>query len=85
MHVSNRASPSFLPEMVETGVDLKPGGRPFFWLLALALVVALTCVVFAAHARSRPVAACEFGAISAIGPVDQNGSGDTTPETRCLP
>ena len=71
--------------MGATGVDSKPGGRPFLWLLALALVLALTYVVFAAQAGSGPGAACEFGAISAIGPVDENGQGDTTPDARCLP
>jgi hypothetical protein len=59
--------------------------RPFLWLLALALFVALTYVVLAAQAGSQPERACEFGAISAIGPVDAAGNGDTTPEVRCLP
>ena len=71
--------------MAARGVDSKPAGGLFAWLLAVAIVVALTCVAFAAQAGSGPDAACEFGAISAIGPVDQNGNGDTTPEIRCLP
>ena len=71
--------------MAVRGVDSKPAGSLFAWLLALVIVVALTCVPFAAHAGSRPETECEFGAISAIGPVDQNGNGDATPEIRCLP
>lgn len=74
-----------LTEMTVRGVDSKPAGSLFAWLLGLAIVVALTFVSFAAHAGPRAEAACEFGAISAIGPVDQNGNGDTTPEIRCLP
>ena len=63
----------------------KPGRRPVLWLLAFVLVVTLAWVVFAAQAGSGAVPACQFGAISAIGPVDANGNGDTTPEARCLP
>ena len=59
--------------------------RPFLWLVALAIFVALTYLVLAAQAGSRPESACESGAISAIGPVDAAGNGDTTPEIHCLP
>ena len=55
------------------------------WLIAFVLVVTLAWVVFAAQAGSGAGPACQFGAISAIGPVDANGNGDTTPEARCLP
>ena len=41
-------------------------------------------VVFAQTAASRPQLDCRYGAISAIGPVDAQGHGDTTPEVACL-
>ena len=67
---------------------LKRGGWPFYWLVAIALVLTLTCVALIARASasaSGTESDCEFGAISAIGPVDATGNGDTTPEVRCIP
>ncbi len=59
-------------------------------ILALALVAAiLTSVVLLAQASasdsgSTHGADCPQGAISAIGPVDADGRGDTTPDVSCI-
>jgi hypothetical protein len=60
--------------------------RPTRWLLAFALIAALLASVafFAQGSASGSVADCPYGGISAIGPVDEQGNGDTTPDVRCL-
>jgi hypothetical protein len=52
-------------------------------LLALAVLAAFLLL---APASAAPVVPedCPVGAISAIGPVDASGRGDTTPDVRCL-
>ncbi len=53
-------------------------------LATLTLAVWLLAAV-GARALIVDEPACERGAISAIGPVDALGRGDTTPEVGCLP
>jgi hypothetical protein len=52
-------------------------------LLALAVLVS---VLMLGPASASPVApeTCALGAISALGPVDAEGNGDTTPDVRCI-
>jgi hypothetical protein len=50
-------------------------------LLALLLAVALFVSRTPASGSQRD---CEHGEISAIGPVDEQGRGQTTPDVRCL-
>ncbi len=52
-------------------------------LLGLAIVVSLLLL---APAGAGPVdpERCADGAISAIGPVDAEGNGDTTPDVACM-
>lgn len=52
-------------------------------LIAFA-VLALVLVSGPASAFEAPTEPCRYGAISAIGPVDAQGTGDTTPDVRCL-
>jgi hypothetical protein len=67
-------------------VRSKLGGWPFYWLVVSALVLTLTGVVLIARSSaSASGVECEFGAISAIGPLDARGKGDTTPKVRCIP
>jgi len=55
------------------------------WLLVLALATMLATAVFLAQASaSESGVDCRHGEISAIGPVDAQGRGDTTPDLRCL-
>ena len=57
--------------------------RGRFTLVATAAAIAATLLLAPASAsQSGPT--CEFGAISALGPVDAQGNGDTTPDVRCL-
>ena len=57
--------------------------RGRFTLVATAAAIAATLLLAPASASdSGPI--CEFGAISALGPVDAQGNGDTTPDVRCL-
>ena len=51
-------------------------------LVALAIAVSLLLLGSASAGEVDP-AACPYGAISAIGPVDENGNGDTTPDVAC--
>ena len=52
-------------------------------MLAIALAAAAVLLLTQAWAsHSGPT--CEIGAISAIGPVDELGRGDTTPDVRCI-
>ena len=52
-------------------------------LVAIAIVASLLLVGSASAGGVDPTA-CQYGAISAIGPVDAQGNGDTTPDVRCL-
>ena len=50
-----------------------------------AAVLALAAALLLAQASASDSAPqCQFGAISALGPVDENGQGDTTPDVRCI-
>jgi hypothetical protein len=74
-------------------LDLR-GGRNAPWqprrfrygVLALALAAAIigSLLVFAQASSSQSGLDCPVGAISAIGPVDEQGQGDTTPDVRCI-
>lgn len=52
-------------------------------LLAIA-VLASVLAIGQASAFAEPQESCSYGAISALGPVDAAGNGDTTPDARCL-
>jgi hypothetical protein len=52
-------------------------------LVAVAVLASVLALNSASASQVDPEA-CAFGAISAIGPVDAQGKGDATPETRCL-
>jgi len=64
----------------------RPRRRPAAWLLVLALLAAvLASVVLLAQATaSESGRDCPAGAISAIGPVDARGRGDSLPEVACI-
>lgn len=61
------------------------GHRALVLLRLLALVVLASVLTLNSASASdvRPES-CPYGATSALGPVDAQGNGDTTPETRCL-
>jgi hypothetical protein len=52
-------------------------------LVAIAIVTSLLLLGSASAGQVDP-AGCQYGAISAIGPVDANGNGDTTPDVACI-
>lgn len=52
-------------------------------LLGLAIVVSLLLLAPAAAGPVDPER-CAYGAISAIGPVNAEGNGDTTPDVACM-
>ena len=52
-------------------------------LVAIAIVTSLLLLSSASAGQVDP-AACQYGAISAIGPVDAQGNGDTTPDVACI-
>ena len=52
-------------------------------LVAIAIVASLLLLGSASAGQVDP-AACQYGAISAIGPVDATGNGDTTPDVACI-
>lgn len=55
------------------------------WLLVLGLVALVLSAALFVQASARGAGQeCRHGAISAIGPVDAQGRGDTTAEVRCL-
>ena len=62
--------------------------RTTLWLLALgvvATVLASAMLLSQASASGTPTPTdCPNGAISAIGPVDAQGLGDTTPDVSCI-
>jgi len=55
-------------------------------LLRLLAVAVLASVLLLGSASAYQVTpeTCAVGAISAIGPVDAEGNGDTTPDVRCI-
>jgi hypothetical protein len=55
-------------------------------LLRLLALVVLASVLTLGAGSESPVAAepCAVGAISAIGPVDAEGNGDTIPDVACI-
>ena len=52
-------------------------------LVAIAIVASLLLLGSASAGGVDPTA-CQYGAISAIGPVDAQGNGDTTPDVACI-
>ena len=52
-------------------------------LVGLAIVVSMLLLA-PASAGYVEAERCAHGAISAIGPVDEHGNGDTTPDVACL-
>jgi hypothetical protein len=52
-------------------------------LAALTLALSLLLLAPASAGEVEPES-CPFGAISAIGPVDAQGNGDTTPDVACI-
>ena len=52
-------------------------------LLGLAIVLSLLLLAPASAGQVEPER-CPYGAISAIGPVDAQGKGDTTPDVACI-
>jgi hypothetical protein len=52
-------------------------------LVAIAIVTSLLLLGSASAGQVDPTG-CQYGAISAIGPVDANGNGDTTPDVACI-
>lgn len=53
-------------------------------VLAVAAALIAASLLFAQASSSGSGLTCQFGAISAIGPVDAQGRGDTTPDVACL-
>jgi hypothetical protein len=59
--------------------------RPAAWLvLGLVAAVLASLVLLAQASAGEPGTDCQYGAISAIGPVDAEGRGHAVPETSCL-
>jgi hypothetical protein len=52
-------------------------------LVGIAIVVSLLLLGHASAGQVEPEN-CRYGAISAIGPVDAAGNGDTTPDVACI-
>lgn len=52
-------------------------------LVGLAIVVSLLLLGHASAGQVKPEE-CSYGAISAIGPFDAEGRGDTTPDVACI-
>ena len=59
------------------------GSRRGLYSFAAALAVAAALLLGQASA-SDAGPQCQYGAISALGPVDESGAGDTTPDVRCI-
>jgi hypothetical protein len=53
-------------------------------VLGLVAAVLSSLVLLAQASAGEPGADCQYGAISAIGPVDAEGRGHAVPETSCL-
>ena len=73
------------PKYLQPGRERRRRGlqRWFLVLLLFALLLAIALLVSRTPA-SGSQRDCEHGEISAIGPVDEQGRGQTTPEVRCL-
>jgi hypothetical protein len=58
------------------------------WLLMVGVVATMLASVMllaqASASRTPAPSDCPRGAISAIGPVDAKGRGETTPDVRCI-
>ena len=54
-----------------------------FRLVALAIAISLLLLGHASAGQVDPEK-CPYGAISAIGPFDAEGRGDTTPDVACI-
>jgi len=52
-------------------------------LLGLAIGISLLLLAPASAGQVEPEH-CPYGAISAVGPVDAQGKGDTTPDVACI-
>ena len=52
-------------------------------LVGLTIVVSLLLLAPASAGEVAPES-CPYGAISAIGPFDAQGNGDTTPDVACI-
>ena len=61
-----------------------PGRRRSRLLLGLVAALLASVLLFAQASASGSGGDCPQGAISAIGPVDAQGRGDTTPDVSCL-
>jgi len=59
---------------------------PVLRKLLIVLAAAVSSAVLLAQASASAPAGpdCAYGSISAIGPVDEHGNGDTTPDVRCI-
>jgi hypothetical protein len=58
--------------------------KPLLWLALLVLLLIVVALFAQGSAGSESDPACPYGAISAIGPVDAEGHGDTTPDVACI-
>ena len=81
MKRSNLLSASYL----EPGRERRRGGtgRWLLVLVLLALLVAFALLISHATASGSP-RDCQYGESSAIGPIDEQGRGQTIPEMVCL-
>ena len=52
-------------------------------LLAVAVLAAVLSIGSASASDVTPES-CPYGAISAVGPIDAAGNGDSVPDARCL-
>jgi hypothetical protein len=62
----------------------KPGRRRSRLVLGLVAALLASVMLFAQASASGSGVDCPHGAISAVGPVDAQGRGDTTPDVSCL-
>ena len=71
---------------IVSGSERRSSARAMPWLLAFVVgAILLASVMLLAQASASGARAdCVHGAISAIGPVSEDGRGDTTPEFRCI-
>jgi hypothetical protein len=79
----NRAATSYLEGGRRRRKRLLRGSTWLLLVLALAAVLA-TAVFLAQASASESGVDCRHGEISAIGPVDAQGRGDTVPDFSCL-
>ena len=61
------------------------GSRGIIRRIAVVLVaVVLAALLLGGASASGSDVDCQYGAISALGPVDAEGNGDTTPVVSCI-